>query len=259
VKEAGSILEALDVSIIFLIILAVPIPIFLTFWILTPRGRTGDSDITSGNTCKVIKAIGCIIVIMLAEVAAFAVGGLIAVFLSRFMSPSLQTNIHLFAVGIFTGSYLGWNQARRKHLPRNAVLRYIPPLIPIFWVILTVITRNFKGENMYYGAFTYYSVYYKRYKEYEDNILLASVLYPCVSFVISFTLGCIYLKRRSIGKWFLVTLVAVVAGLAYLPVWRTAQYKSLTFSGEYRGATVVDDIDFAAYHPAYERGKLAKL
>jgi phosphate transport system substrate-binding protein len=231
---------------IFLIVVR---EIFWIFRILTPKRVTEDSDVPPYYADGAFKAIGCMAIIMAAETAAFVVGGFSANVPSVLMFHSSQTNPHLYAVGIFAGAYLGWKQARRRNLPRNAALRYIPPLIPIFWAILAVTLRNYEVGKVYYNN-----------THYKDNVLLlASVLYPCASFSISFALGCASLKRRSSSKWVLVLVMAVITGLASLPVMWAARDKSLTFDETYAGATVADYVDLGAYHPANDEGKLAKL
>jgi hypothetical protein len=107
-------------------------------------------------------------VILLAEAAAFAVGGFIALLPSAVFFWRQKTITRLFVVGIFPGTYLGWQQARRKHLPGNAAFRwYIPPLFPVFCVMLMVVLGNFEDDNIYYL---------------DGLFILAAVLYPCVSF-----------------------------------------------------------------------------
>ncbi|MDR0652140.1 MAG: hypothetical protein LBG12_02425 [Synergistaceae bacterium] len=110
--------------------------------------------------------------------------------------------------------------------------------------MLTVILKNFEEDNINYrdGAF-----------------LLAAVLYPCVSFSVSFVLGCASFERRSSGKWILVPVMAVFAGLADISIWQRDQYKLITFNEIYRGATVADYVNLDVYHPANELGQLAKL
>ena len=211
-------------------------------WCARADDPAADTDDPSVRQVKNEKTFLCMVRVMLAEVMAFVDGGFIAMLLSLLGGEAFHPG--MFAIGIFIGAYLGIRQAARNRLPKSAVFRYVPLLLPIAGILFWAVRQNIQSGDMSYRNCVFW---------------VSAVLYHCVSFFVFFVAGCAFAKKRFTGKVVLSLSVAVVAGLASVFAWQAVQRQSVTFSHGYSGPTVAEYVDLSAYDPANEGNTLARL